>query len=285
MKKRRQRDREKGGPQNTRSRATLVALCLVVTLAAGAAILGAGGGQWFAAKAVSPSLQGGDPLAPGNPSKEYVYVGGRLLATEEPPGSSGCGSPGIPSGLVATAEFTPNKVRLDWNPSSNAHHYEVQRRQNADPFSTINPNCTVTFLDDNFNLVNNTAYVYRVRAVDAQSICPSEYSPVDLATTTNFAETISSAVTIKAAHLLELATAVNAVRITAGFPLGFTWGSTPPPASGGSILKDQMQKLRNDLNQARGSLTLSQWSFSEDPLTPGVTVKALHVLQLRDAVK
>jgi hypothetical protein len=105
----------------------------------------------------------------------------------------------IPSGLVATAELTPsNNVHLVvWNPSSNADHYEVQRRQNGDPFSTINPNWSANVFDD-FTVLNNTAYVYRVRAVDAQSICPSEYSAVDLATTTNFPEIIASGVPIKA---------------------------------------------------------------------------------------
>ncbi len=291
MKKRRNRGQEKLGARPVRNRAAVVAVCLIVTLVAGGAILASGGGGWFAAKSVAPSPQG-NPLDPGNPSKEYVYAGGRLLATEEPPAPSGCGnSPTTPSALVATAEFTPQlKVTLTWAPSANVAYYEVQRRQNSDPFSTLSPNPTNVPPFDDVNVAVNTAYVYRVRAVDAQAICPSEYSNVDLATTTSFAENVVTGVPIRAAHLLELATAVNAVRITAGLS-AFNWTDSQPqpatqlPVQGGPILKDQMQKLRNSLDPARSALGLPAQPYTNQPLTQGTTVYAVHIQQLRDGVK
>jgi hypothetical protein len=49
-----------------------------------------------------------------SPSKEYIYAGGRLVATEEPTGGGGCGSgPGMPGHLDATATSETN-VALTW---------------------------------------------------------------------------------------------------------------------------------------------------------------------------
>jgi hypothetical protein len=86
-----------------------------------------------------------------------------------------------------------------------------------------------------------------------------------------------------------LKTAVNAVRLTAG-QSQFDWGdSSPPvtvaPAVGGAILKDQVQKLRNRLNEARTALGLTPQSYSNEPLTQGTAVYATHILELRQGVQ
>jgi hypothetical protein len=95
-----------------------------------------------------------------SPSKEYIYAGGRLVATEEP-ASSGCGTPPpTPGNLVATAQSTTS-VLLNWAFSPGAH-YEVQRRQSIAPgtdWATLSPNPGSNTFTDN-GVVANTAYLY-----------------------------------------------------------------------------------------------------------------------------
>src|SRR5207248_1808844 len=71
------------------------------------------------------------------------------------------------------------------------------------------------------------AYLYRVCAADANGNCTSDYSNIALGARLNFTtdpsivgylEDSANATTIKAAHITELRTAVNAVRSLAGLP-------------------------------------------------------------------
>jgi hypothetical protein len=227
------------------------------------------------------------------PSKEYIYAGGRLVATEEP--STGCGTaPSVPGTLTATATSSTS-VSLSWPASTGTvDHYEVERRSNiASPYVTvifnIPPASPTVNATDNNSLIADTAYIYRVRAfADNSANCPSPYSVIDLATTTVFAEVVVAGVTIKALHLTELRTAVNAVRTTAGLAT-FDWGGQPTPTeipiSGGRILRDQVKKLRDNLNPARAALGLPPQPYTNDPLNVGDTVYAVHIQQLRDGVK
>jgi hypothetical protein len=152
----------------------------------------------------------------------------------------------------------------------------------------LTPNPTTNSFTDN-GLSANTSYLYRVRAVDGSG-CTSGYSNTDLATTMIYAENVVAGVTIKAAHMLELKTAVNAVRTAAALS-PFDWGDASNPASvaaptvGGSILRDHVQKLRNRLDDARTALGLPPALYSDQPLAIGITVQAVHVQQLRDGVK
>lgn len=196
-----------------------------------------------------------------SPSKEYVYAGGRLVATEEPTsGGGGCTAPSAPGTPTATA-LTSTSVSVSWPASSGTvDHYEVERRNGSGSFAVVAtvPAVGGTSITDTNSVVSDTAYLYRIRAFSDQSgTCPSPYSVVDLATTTIFTSDppVSVASTIYAIHLLRLRTAVNAVRATAGLS-PFDWGDsslpvTVAPATGGAILKDQVQKLRNRLNEAR----------------------------------
>lgn len=64
-----------------------VILCLLVSMGLAGGILA----QWRAARINrTRAMLGPAPMLPlrGNPSKEYIYAGGRLLTTEEPPGGT-----------------------------------------------------------------------------------------------------------------------------------------------------------------------------------------------------
>ena len=83
---------------------------------------------------------------------------------------------------------------------------------------------TTTNSFNDSGLAANTTYLYRVRAVDTSG-CQSAYTNTDPATTVTYAENVVAGVTIKAAHMLELKTAVNAVRTAAA--LSFVSVTTP----------------------------------------------------------
>src|SRR6266404_9375654 len=67
-------------------------------------------------------------LSPGSPSKEYIYVGGRLVATEEPMVTTL--SP--PSALSATVSSSnPGQIDLSWTASAGGvDHYQIERSSN-----------------------------------------------------------------------------------------------------------------------------------------------------------
>jgi len=98
-------------------------------------------------------------FAPGSPSKEYVYAGGRLVATEEPAGTPA--PPPAPGGLVATAGNA--QVLLIWDVAPGATGYNVKRSTtNGGPYSTIAPGVTGTSYNNNTGLTNGTTYYYVV---------------------------------------------------------------------------------------------------------------------------
>jgi hypothetical protein len=276
-------NRAKGQLENPRRRRKLFILVgILISLLLTSAALA----QW--AGIISVPNKSSGAIAPaslpaGAPSKVYIYGGGKLIATEEPSGG-GCGGGLLPpTGLLATATSTTT-INLTWNASAGAvAHYEVERKSNlATIVFNVAPGSPVNIND--INLSPNTAYVYRVRAVDAAS-CPSSYGDPELATTTIFSESIVAGETlIKANPLIELRTAVNAVRATAGFG-PFNW-TNPAPAVGGNILKAHIQQLRDNLNPARDQLGLTQQPYTDPSLVAGTTlVKAAHIIDLRNGVK
>lgn len=217
-----------------------------------------------------------------SPSKEYIYAGGRLVTTEEPV-SSGCGSPPPSPGntLVATAQSTTSVV-LNWAASAGADHYEVQRRQNiGSSWATLSPTPATNSLTDN-GVVTSTTYLYQVRAVDASGACPSAFSNVDLATTVVFTDDpLSAGLVIKAAHLTQLRTAVNAVRATANLS---QVGWTDPLPQGVPIRAQHMLELRSNLNPALTALGMATVS-NDSSLAVGNPIRAVHLQDVRDKVK
>lgn len=286
--------RKRNGPTTSRRgqngsiigkrRAFATVSVILSLLAASAAVA-----RWGGSSTMIPGARPAPAVSPfaldaAHPSKEYIYAGGRLVATEE---ASGCsGSITASNNLTATATSS-SAVNLVWAAFTGpVDHYEVERRTTGS-FATVifnvapaSPNVSVS----NISLSANTAYLYRVRAFDSAN-CPSGYSNVDLATTTIFAETVASGVTIKASHINELFTAVNAVRNSAGLA-AFSW-PTPPaaPFVGGAIKKDHVQLLRNNLDPARSALGLTPQSYTNNPLNIGNIVLAAHILELRNGVK
>src|SRR5262245_34470293 len=119
--------------KNRRILAGVVCLIVILGMAAGAGSFRSP----FHLRTPSLFSPAPPPIPPASsPSKEYIYAGGRLIATEEP-------NPVIlaaPTSLVAN---TISNVQIDisWGATPNAHHYQIQRATNlGGTFTTLNPN-------------------------------------------------------------------------------------------------------------------------------------------------
>jgi len=196
--------------------------------------------------------------------------------------SSNALPPGSPSNLVATATST-SSVSLSWSAGSGSiDHYEIQRATNKNgPFTTLSNTASTSFTDS--GLSSTTTYIYRVRSVDANGNY-SDFSNTDIATTIVFTDDplVVGVTEIRKEHVLELRTAVNAVRAAAGLSAA-TW--TDSSLTGVVVQAVHISELRSNLDAARSLLGLSTGGYT-DTLTPGSTiVKAQHVTELRDRVK
>jgi hypothetical protein len=263
------------------------ALALITTL-----VLGATVGPWantFGAKKLRALFATAQPLEPlpppANPSKEYIYAGGKLIATEEPGASLAA-----PAGLVANtlSHLQPSQVQVNWEPTAGADHYEVERTTNVNTsYTTITSNVTsTTFTDATVSSV--TAYLYRVRAVGAGgSVSP--YSGIDLATAISFSDdTLQIGSTpIRAAHFNELRQAVNAVRATTANLDQVIWAESivagTPTVPGTPVRASHILELRTKLDQALSSLILPACTYTS--AAAGDSIQKLHVEQLRQCVK
>src|SRR6185369_1708333 len=100
---------------------------------------------------------------------------------------------------------------------------------------------------DNF-VVAGTSYLYRVRSVDGVSGAQSFYSDPDLATTVLFTDDplVASVTAVKAVHITQLRTAVNAARLLAAIaPATFT---DPTLSTSIAIKKVHIEELRSALS-------------------------------------
>lgn len=227
-------------------------------------------------------------------SKEYIYAGGRLIATEEPESAG--------SMLTAPTAFTAHanastQITLSWA-STGASSYSIERSTNYSgtnngfaPHATVDctTGCsnTVTFIDT-VPLTPVTTYLYRVRSVSGSQ--QSASSTLDYATNKVFVEQIKNQdpgrTTISASHFLELRDAVNLVRAAAGLG-NFSWSDPQgrAPASQVPILKSHMQDLRDGLDQARSTLGLTPLAYSDPGLPTATWVKKDHIDELRKGTK
>jgi hypothetical protein len=213
--------------------------------------------------------------SPNSPSKEYIYAGGRLVATEEP-------NPLVaPTGLVADT-FSGSQINLSWVAAPNAHHYQVERAPNlGGTFTVVNSNvATTTYTDNTVTAVN--AYLYRVRSADAVGNL-SAPGNVDVATAITFTDAPLTAGTtlIKGQHVTELRQAVDAVRATANLSAA-TW--TDATLTNVTVKAVHVTELRTNLDAALTALGIATSSYT-DPTLTGVAIKAIHVEEIRQRVK
>ena len=177
-------------------------------------------------------------------------------------------------------------MSLTWDPVVNATNYQILRSSNHGAFTVIGAPLSNSFVDS--SLTPNTTYLYQVRAADASTL--GSPSSVDLATTILFTDdpvSVGSTV-IKAVHVTELRTAVNAVRHNDSSSTAF--GSQPTATSGASprIVEPRIRRHHGgaDRTTLDGRAACAQAAGRTDPgLTAGGRIKAAHYRELRAGVK
>jgi hypothetical protein len=183
-----------------------------------------------------------------------------------------------PANVVATASSTTSAA-ISWSAVSGATSYQVWRSSMNGAFAMVGSSGTTNFNDA--TLSANTAYLYKVKAIAGAVVSP--LSGVDATTTVAFTNDPLAVNTtiVKAAHLVELRTAVNAMRAAAGL--------SSLPADGtvgvGSLVRAQhLLDLRAGLDAARSAIGLPALSYADASLA-SVKIKAAQVSELRDSVK
>jgi hypothetical protein len=190
--------------------------------------------------------------------------------------SNGVAAPAPPTAVNAAATSS-TQVHVTWAASSGATSYEIYRRNPGGAFALRGTSLTTSY-DDAASA--GTAYLYLVRAVNPGGSSPD--SAPDLATTVIFTnDPLAPGFLVRAVHLAELRTAVNAVRAQAGLGAG-TY--TDAATAGVAVKAIHITQLRSQLDQAMTALGRTTGGWTEGSLS-GVRVKAVHFQEIRDRVK
>lgn len=214
--------------------------------------------------------------SPGSPSKEYIYGGGRLIATEEP-------NPLVPPNSFVATSISSAQIDLSWAAAANAHHYVVERASQLGSFTTINANVSgLTFTDS--TVTSGNAYLYRVRSADAIGNVSAE-SNIDLATAITFTDDpLASQTLVKAQHITQLRTAVNAVRHLTPPLADYNWQQSSGTLAGSPIKANDIDELRTALDEALIILGLPSGGYTPSSLA-GALIQTGPITQLRNRVK
>jgi len=227
--------------------------------------------------------------AASNPQKEYGYRNGQLLITAEVAAAAAV----IPANLTAapTTNSTSSNISLSWAGVDGAGYYRVERKAAGEnEFTSLGTVTTASKTDT--SAATATAYLYRVcTAAESNGDCTSDYSNIALGARFTFptdptivstAENPAEATPIKAAHITELRTMVNAVRSLAGWSAA-TW-THPNLATGDLIYKEDVKDLRDKLNEALSALGILTANWEDAVLAGapnGTPIRANHIRQLR----
>jgi hypothetical protein len=183
-----------------------------------------------------------------------------------------------PTNLSAVATSS-TQIALTWTAVTGAT-YEIFRRSAGVAETQVGTSAVASFND---TVGAGTAHVYRVRAAASGSTSP--FSSANLATAVIFTDDplVPSATRIKRVHLLELRSAIDAVRAVAGLPAATL---TDPAITAGStrVKAVHITELRNALSSGLTGLGFAGPGFSAGA-GGGSQVKAVYVQELRAMVK
>lgn len=210
--------------------------------------------------------------------------------------SYGCSSSGTGSWVVtvappapsfATAVATgPDRVLVQWAFSGTADEFRIERfdRLAGSPsdYQVVGTAGAADRAFVNVSIPSATAYLYRVLAVKGGVV--SAASQPDLATTIVFADDpiVSTSTTVMANQILQLRSAVDAVRALAQLSPG-TYTSDVSP--GQWITRAAIDDLRTALDPARAALSLPPVAFTDRPLPVRAVIRGVYWTELRGGVK
>lgn len=221
------------------------------------------------------SNQAGTVIETGNNGKLAVINGAITVTSNDG---------AIPTNVVATAT-SPTSVYVSWTGTPNAI-YEVVRVGAGNVTATVGSSNAGGLSDTNASA--STAYLYKVHAISPAN---APFGTPDLATTVIFTDpSLGPGTTIKAAHVAELRTAVDAVRALAGLS-GGSYTTDPTINAGVTIIKAaHLTELRTALDQARASvippMPLPAIVYTRPNIVPGTTTSsAADINDLRNGVR
>lgn len=182
--------------------------------------------------------------------------------------------------VTATAAST-SAINASWGPVNGATEYEVFQKAGAGPYVSLGTTAATDWTAT--GLTANTAYLYRVRALDHLGGLGPQSVP-DLATTTTLTPIASGTPTvIQALHLNQLRTAVNAVRVAAG---GAPYSFTDPSLTGVVVKAVHFQELHTVLSNARTTLSLPAYISGPSAIPePGALVRGADITLLQQGVR
>lgn len=183
-----------------------------------------------------------------------------------------------PTNVVATATAS-NRVVVTWAAVSGATQYAVLRSPSISAaFVQIGVSSTTSYTD--MTVAANTTYLYKVRALG--SSVTSADSVLDHATTVIFTDDpLTTSTPVKAVHLAEIRTALNAVRAAAALgPASWTDAAVP----GVRVKAVHITEMRAALSPALAALGKTA-VYSDPSLGSGTPIRAIHFQELRNFVK
>jgi len=193
-------------------------------------------------------------------------------------------APPSPVTAVEAHATTSTSVQVSWSGLC-ATTCHVYRSSDRVTYTQVGSSATSPFNDS--PAPANAAYLYKVRAFNGTS--ESADSNTDLATTVIFTDDplVVGSTAIKAVHLTELRTAVDAVRKLSnnGVANPYSYGDPTITPQSTLVRATHINDLRTALDQAMGPLGLATGGYT-DTITPTSTlIKAVHFQELRNRVK
>lgn len=182
-------------------------------------------------------------------------------------------TPPAPANVLAIAE-SPTQVRVLWTMSGTADSYDVYRNG-----VKMGNTPSLFFVD-----TTTAATAYRYHVVSVKASTPSAASARDLVTTVMFTNdpVVHADTIIEANHILQLRTAVNAVRALSGLA-AFAFTDTNLASAEPRAI--HVTQLRSALDQARAILGLPPTIRSGPPVDTGEIIWASDIADIRGGVR
>lgn len=183
--------------------------------------------------------------------------------------------------MTLTATASSSQVALSWNAAAGATSYVVMRSANNAPFSHVTTTSNLFYSDT--GVAAGTGYRYEILALNN---CPVSLGYSNIELVVPFAWTdpfLSTGTHVKAAHFVELRSAVNAARAALGWE-DLTFSG--PIAPGQTVLRSHLVDLRVAVDAVRAGVGMASVPYTDPTVIVGLTrIRALHILDLRAALQ
>lgn len=179
-----------------------------------------------------------------------------------------------PANFVAHAGT--GSVLLSWSVVGGASGYEIARAAAGGGFVTIATIAGTVYQDTTVS--SNAGYIYKVRAVGGPYCAPDL---VVVFTATD--DPLQPGTRVKAVHLTELRTAIQAARTTAGIgPATYSRSVAP----GTIVNASDVMEMRHAINAARTAAGAHNLAFTDAVLSSRSSlIKSVHIIDLRGALR